>query len=134
VKKKKLLKLIRKLKRSDLGRVLKLLDEAKTPTSFIQIAISDRVRALNVLEEFDNERWRQDREWGGPEHDDQHTAEEWADYIEKQSHRLRKLGELHGGWGEMQPHEVEAGISALVKIGALAAAAYESALRLRRTR
>lgn len=61
------------------------------------------------------ERARQDAQWGGRKHDDAHTPENWQAYIE---HQLGK---------DFQ--SVEEYLENLVKIAALAKAAYESTQR-----
>lgn len=71
----------------------------------------DSIRAIfkKVLEE----RARQDEEWGGPEHDDQHTPADWLDFIEKQVSKAReqRFGSMRGRF---------------IKIAALAVAALQS--------
>lgn len=37
-----------------------------------------------VFQEIEQERWRQDEKWGGPDHDDTHKPEEWRMFIELQ--------------------------------------------------
>jgi hypothetical protein len=37
------------------------------------------------------ERQRQDEEWGGPRHDDQHTASQWASFRGKFENRQQRL-------------------------------------------
>jgi len=34
-----------------------------------------------ILEDIRKERKRQDRQWGGADHDDQHFIEDWEEYI-----------------------------------------------------
>lgn len=41
----------------------------------------DRVRAHALI---DKERDAQDKQWGGPDHDDQHTFRDWLNFIDKQ--------------------------------------------------
>lgn len=63
------------------------------------------------------ERQRQDAEWGGPAHDDEHSIQEWVGFIDRQSdaiYRTRDAGEAR---------------SRLVKVAALAVAAIESSER-----
>jgi len=58
------------------------------------------------------ERTRQDEQWGGPAHDDEHCPWEWREYIEYQLQKSRK-----------QPTQFR---ECLIKIAALAIAAVES--------
>jgi hypothetical protein len=75
----------------------------------------------HVIDEIDAERARQDVQWGGPAHDDQHHPDEWIDYINKQA---------RAGWlAAVTPHPVEYR-ERLVKIAALAVAALESMTRI----
>ena len=72
---------------------------------------------MTVLQEVADERVRQDEKWGGPEHDDTHTAQEWVQLIED-----------YAGWAR-----VMAGMGSrdkarrrLIQVAALAVAAAES--------
>lgn len=67
--------------------------------------------------DFVAERIRQDRQWGGAEHDDQHGRDAWACFIKKQ------LGMLYSGKSDWEER--------MIKIGALAMAAVASDRRLR---
>lgn len=82
----------------------------------------DRVRRLRVYKKYDKERRKQDEQWGGPEHDDQHGPEEWADFIGKQLTKLKTATESTANTDK----EIR---RRLVKIGALATAALESIAR-----
>lgn len=65
------------------------------------------------VQDIQAERSRQDQEWGGPAHDDQHEVTDWLEYIGKQHGRaFRASG----------PDEAR---ERFVKIAALAAAAVE---------
>lgn len=70
----------------------------------------------------DAERSIQDEEWGGPDHDDCHIATEWAAFVEKQ---------CRAAAASMDPQEQRA---RFVKVGALAAAVFESITRKLRGR
>jgi hypothetical protein len=61
-----------------------------------------------VFEAIKRERVEQDRQWGGPEHDDEHDEQDWSDFI------------VH------QACAIDFGRERLVKIAALAVAAIES--------
>lgn len=65
------------------------------------------------------ERARQDAQWGGPSHDDQHGPDDWLDYIQKQVDAARN-----------DSLSAEDYRRRLVKIAALAVAGYESNARL----
>ncbi len=62
------------------------------------------------------ERDRQDRAWGGPEHDDQHSFRDWIVFI------CREACKADGTLYEFKRQ--------MVQVAALAAAAYESRGRL----
>lgn len=78
------------------------------------------------------ERNRQDQQWDGPEHDDDHTSYDWSAFIHHHTAKLHLLRREHGRL-RGEPHEwVESDGPApdyrerLVKIAALAVAAIES--------
>jgi len=78
-------------------------------------ALANQGNTMNttIANEIAAERIRQDAQWGGPEHDDQHTPQDFLRYIGKQVHK----GQQAQFAGERE---------ALVKIAALAVAALES--------
>lgn len=79
-----------------------------------------------IIAEIHAERDKQDAQWGGPEHDDGHTSDEWFGFIEKQTSAYR---------AEASPY-VAMDASArgrLVKVAALAIAAIEAIDRNRGT-
>lgn len=45
---------------------------------------------LTICGQLVAERERQDQQWGGPDHDDQHTRREWLRFIEEHATRARK--------------------------------------------
>jgi len=67
-----------------------------------------------VLGDIKAERVKQDEQWGGPNHDDDHAECDWRDYIEKQLEGARFAGTRK----ERRKR--------YVKIAALAVAAIES--------
>lgn len=67
-----------------------------------------------VLDEVKTERARQDSKWGGPDHDDAHTHQEFLGFIEKQKNLA------------LQPDDPQQPRTRLIKIAALAIAAVES--------
>lgn len=70
----------------------------------------------SIFHEINNERSLQDAQWGGPSHDDQHTANDFLCYIEKQIDNARFYAAT--------PQEDTR--SRFVKIAALSVAALES--------
>tara|TARA_R100000501_G_C2518382_1_gene46730 strand:- start:250 stop:477 length:228 start_codon:yes stop_codon:yes gene_type:complete len=75
--------------------------------------MSDRIYA-----EIGEERSRQDIQWGGPEHDDEHGPDEWCEYIGLQLYRAEKAANWEGTMREYRER--------LIKIAALSVAALES--------
>jgi hypothetical protein len=71
----------------------------------------------SVLTAVAEERKRQDTQWGGPDHDDRHTGQEWAGLITKQ------LGSALGYWMIYE--------DCMLKAAALAVAAVQHARRKR---
>lgn len=70
-----------------------------------------------VYEEIGAERARQDEKWGGPEHDDQHDPQTWADIL---MGRLAKVGEAasNANWGRYRNALIEAAAVAVAGIEA----------------
>lgn len=62
-----------------------------------------------LYELIDEERERQDKKWGGPAHDDQHDAWDWARFLKQ-----------HAAQVPQRPKEQ------LIRVAALAIAALES--------
>lgn len=75
------------------------------------------------MEAVRRERARQDTKWGGSEHDDTHTYEEWCNFI-----RERLPPELHEDAPEVHVKEEER-IKNMRQIAALAMACLESEAR-----
>lgn len=78
----------------------------------------------SVLFEVAKERGRQDAKWGGPAHDDQHTTEEFAEFIEGRAYKVRALDRANREkpltYGQLKtPRQI------LLEIAALAVAAVE---------
>jgi len=74
-----------------------------------------------VVQDVLAERAAQDRQWGGPAHDDTHAPDEWLQFIEKQIERASdQIGGTDDGLGDTRYRE------ALIKVAALAIAAVES--------
>lgn len=83
-----------------------------------RVGFPDRINldvAGDVFGEIRSERRRQDEQWGGPDHDDEHSPQEWAQFLHKQWLAAAHEAELGGDYR-----------GRLVKIAALAVAAAES--------
>lgn len=83
-----------------------------------------------VLTDIIAERGRQDAQWGGPPHDDDHSPDEWLEFIE---HQVDAAHALIGAGSEDENGEPNGDAryrQRLVKIAALAVAAIESLDRL----
>ena len=48
----------------------------------------NRITTDGILYEILQERVRQDKQWGGPHHDDQHTYKDWLGFIRKQLNEI----------------------------------------------
>jgi hypothetical protein len=81
----------------------------------------DRETAISILDEILDERENQDRQWGGPEHDDKHTPLDWCVFIERQM-RIATNAEAMAPWIDRRER--------FLKIAALALAAVESGDRV----
>jgi hypothetical protein len=73
---------------------------------------------MTTLQALQDERARQDKLWGGPEHDDNHARSDWEDFIIKQLGGLSKSDNRY--------HYLRQ----FTKIAALAGAAIESDRRI----
>jgi hypothetical protein len=112
--------LVRSLDRRTIRR---MLDLHVLPQD-LETVLAERYRRLKVYRWFDRERGDQDVEWGGRHHDLEHTAEDWADFIDSQVHKLKEVAERAGSDpNERQREKIK---ERLVKIGALATAALEA--------
>ena len=77
---------------------------------------ADTIDLVGVLQEIADERWRQDQQWGGNDHDDGHPADAWYMLLRKHVGRLVTSPD----------HEIEPAVDyrqRLIKIAALAVAA-----------
>ena len=77
---------------------------------------------FNIGYEIGLERARQDKQWGGPEHDDSHDALDWSRYIKK---FLGKAENCIFGASDWNGYERN-----MVKVAALAVAAIQSKRRI----
>lgn len=78
----------------------------------------------NIFEEIKAERARQDKQWGGPEHDDQHMPYRWFEFIRKQIRRYTPDAKKYSGFSSDDLVKVIR--ARLVRIAALAVAGIES--------
>lgn len=69
---------------------------------------------MSIWDEIQAERERQDKKWGGPSHDDEHTNHDWVSFIVK-----------HVGGGVMWPWDPKKFRFSMVRVAALAVAAIE---------
>ena len=76
----------------------------------------------SICFEIERERKRQDEKWGGPDHDDLHSAKEWALYRAKREHDILDQ-RLHSSRYDDKDRR------ALIEIAALTVAQIESADR-----
>lgn len=67
---------------------------------------------LLIFGDINAERVEQDRKWGGPAHDDEHTHAEWIDYIHEHAAKARASPSMYR--------------NQLVRVAALAVAAIEA--------
>lgn len=72
---------------------------------------------MSVIEEVQAERERQDEQWGGPDHDDEHSAEKWCDLVYEYLSRAWQTRHLQPSDGYRKR---------MVQVAALAVAAIES--------
>ena len=73
--------------------------------------LETRLHREDILDEIKAERMEQDKQWGGPSHDDHHTTTDWMRYITYQAQQ------------SVNPNEFR---ERMVKVAALAVAAIES--------
>lgn len=87
-----------------------------------------RVARLDALQAIDDERDRQDKQWGGPEHDDAHKPVEWCEFIAHQNATggCESLGLFEDCHDATDEEKAAAFRSRMVKVAALALAAIES--------
>jgi hypothetical protein len=74
-----------------------------------------------IFAQIDRERFAQDAQWGGAEHDKSHELFEWAHFIDKQNRLARQAGI----WIAV-PTMREEFETRMIKIAALAVAAIEA--------
>jgi len=77
------------------------------------------VKRSAIYEEIENERRRQDEQWGGPEHDDNNNVRDWVTFIVAY---LGKAVNRNSDWGR----KLSISRVALIKVAALCVAAVEA--------
>ena len=77
-----------------------------------------------ILDDILHERTRQDEQWGGSGHDDQHDPRDWLDYMSHQAHQMFDFDGEPGNPPLMRP--IPDIRERFIKIAALAVAAVES--------
>jgi len=96
----------------------KVCGQPHTPTEYDEGVCPDCWAAASdqIYVEVAMERAAQDRQWGGPEHDDAHRERDWEDILHKHAYRLVDcLGEASPDYRQR-----------LIKIAALAVAAIQA--------
>lgn len=90
--------------------------------------MNDFANRIDVLAEIDEERQRQDKQWGGPEHDDEHNEFDWCHFILERLTTAKVEVEYHQKPNVV--HLVKPDLSVyrekMIQIAALAIAAIES--------
>lgn len=84
----------------------------------MSLILKDEKR-LDIYEEVELERCRQDKMWGGPEHDDDHDVRDWVVYI---VNYLGKTVDRDAEWGR----NLDVVRGYLIRVIALCVAAIES--------
>jgi len=108
---------------SDLNGVLEAeLDLAKTRLEIAKEQLEKGLGMKGVLLEIVDERIRQDHEWGGPDHDDEHDAFDWSSFIRKQLARVSTEATIEKG-----AHTFRA---RMIKVAALAVAGIQARDRI----
>lgn len=99
-----------------MDRKLTIAIDAQSAMRIVEQAVQQIDNAAErLIGEIALERVRQDEQWGGPDHDDQHTFHDWANYI---YYQLRTTN------GIAPPADVQR--ERFIKVAALAVAAIES--------
>jgi hypothetical protein len=91
------------------------------PSLELQINVPCDISEVNmpreqIFSEIEAERIRQDSQWGGAQHDDTHSVENWSEYIDKQTYYANECGDS----------DLADARQRFVKAAALAVAAIES--------
>jgi hypothetical protein len=98
---------------------------ARIEEAFVDLG-SPQMQAVSAIL---SERERQDQQWGGSAHDDQHHVEDWITYISQQ---IEKFTDGPGPEVSCESaNEWNFDNQRLIAIGALAVAALESRIRLK---
>jgi len=81
---------------------------------------------MDVYKQIKAERRVQDAQWGGPEHDDNHTLSQWLDIIDRHKSRLWHVlvKQQMGYLADQEAHQQSR--DRLLKIAAICVAAIEA--------
>lgn len=74
--------------------------------------------------EIEGERAAQDKQWGGPSHDNQHERFEWVGFMRKFLKRAEEFGYMGAGLEQIDSYEAN-----LIKVAALCVAAVQASRR-----
>jgi hypothetical protein len=77
---------------------------------------SKKMNKVEIFTKIEQEREKQDLQWGGALHDDEHSLEDWIDFIDAQINRAE----------ECESTNLLCARERLIKVAALAVAAIES--------
>lgn len=103
---------------------LELVISAEIIAGMLEQIASDIEGRAGICAEIMTERFRQDAQWGGPEHDDQHSAWDWNRFIKYQLDAATNIV-LNAKMGD-EPISKGTWRGRMIKIAALAIAAIES--------
>lgn len=92
--------------------------------------MSNQIREI-IYQQIDAERDRQDKQWGGGGHDDDHDARDWLNFIDEHNARAKKALAKRTGQREATP-DYDEYRKQLVEVAALAVAAIEARDRVTR--
>lgn len=107
-----------------LDSAAKVLRESKAQPLDLR-TMSPLTPQATVFKQIAVERERQDRQWGGHDHDDEHERPHWLNFIDEHKARAKKAISRQTGQREARP-DLDEYRKQLVEIAALAIAAIES--------
>ncbi len=103
------------------GNVMDVYGETGEDAQKTAEEIIMRVQRTFVRDDIQAERERQDAQWGGPEHDDHHTVEDWCSILFDRVERAQS--EIEGYYAEVSHQTYR---HRLVQVAAVAVAAIEA--------
>lgn len=92
----------------------------------------ERAAQATIIHQVIEERTRQDKQWGGPPHDDYHSRRDWVGFIEEHAERARKSCAKKTGSRSLEAKDPDEYRKQLVEIAALAIAAVAAHDRARK--